>query len=87
MLTRAEILKEWQVRDGRIVSPGKFEGEPVYAPALYDLMLQGFADESDEGGDLLLVADTLSAEFPEVGDVQAFVVYTDDRGILRPYIT
>jgi len=32
----------------RITQPGKFEGEPVFAPHYWDLALQGFAD-SDNG--------------------------------------
>lgn len=34
--------------DGRrITAPGKFEGQPVFAPYLWDLGLQGFADLDD----------------------------------------
>lgn len=32
----------------RITSPGKFEGEPIFAPYYWDLAMQGFAD-SDNG--------------------------------------
>lgn len=32
----------------RITAPGKFEGEPVFAPYFWDLGLEGFAD-SDNG--------------------------------------
>lgn len=36
----------------RILSPGKFEGEPLYVPYFYDAFLDGFAefegDEDDE---------------------------------------
>ena len=31
----------------RITSPGKFEGEPVFAPYYWDLALQGFSDSDD----------------------------------------
>lgn len=81
MLTRAEVLRELQVRDGRIVSPGKFEGEPLYAPALYDRLMEGFADFSDEGGDVIEVDDELRAEFPEIrADVAAFLLWTSEQG-------
>jgi hypothetical protein len=34
--------------DGRrITQPGKFEGEPVFAPYFWDLGLQGFSDSDD----------------------------------------
>lgn len=35
-------------QSGRIVSPGKFEGEPIFAPYYWQIGLEGFAD-SDNG--------------------------------------
>ena len=46
-MTRAEIEAQYKCHDGIIVSPGKFEGEPIFAPALYDLMCEGFSDILD----------------------------------------
>lgn len=37
-------MSEYQVKDGRIVSPGKFEGEPEFVPGLWSLGLEGCAD-------------------------------------------
>jgi len=31
----------------RITAPGKFEGEPIFAPYYWDVALQGFADSDD----------------------------------------
>lgn len=31
----------------RITQPGKFEGEPVFAPYFWDLALEGFSDRDD----------------------------------------
>ena len=47
-MTRQQILDNYDVRDGRIVSPGKFEGEPIFAPHFWECGLDGFAD-SDNG--------------------------------------
>lgn len=48
-MTRQEILAAYDVdSNGRIVSPGKFEGEPIFAPYFWDIGLSGFAD-SDNG--------------------------------------
>jgi hypothetical protein len=33
----------------RITAPGKFEGEPIFAPYYWGLCLQGFADDDDRG--------------------------------------
>jgi hypothetical protein len=43
------IRGQYQVdSSGRINDPGKFEGEPIFAPYFWDLGLSGFAD-SDNG--------------------------------------
>jgi len=48
-MTRQEILAQYRVDEiGRIISPGKFEREPIFAPYFWDIALNGFAD-SDNG--------------------------------------
>lgn len=47
-MTRESILAEYNHLNGRITSPGKFEGEPVFAPYYWTLTMEGFAD-SDNG--------------------------------------
>lgn len=51
-MTTAQILESYDVENGIIVSPGKFEGEPAYVPYFWELGLDGMADEdhTDEGG-------------------------------------
>lgn len=54
MLTRDEIGREYTITTrGTIGNPGKFEGEPWYAVALWDSVLNGFSDtetgDSDAG--------------------------------------
>lgn len=45
---REELLKEYAVdENGRITTPGKFEGESIFAPHLWSLAMDGFADEDD----------------------------------------
>ena len=41
----ANILKDYDVKNGVIMSPGKFEGESAYVPYFWDVALDGFADE------------------------------------------
>lgn len=38
---------EFNVENGRIVSPGKFEGERTYVPYFWQAFLNGFADRDD----------------------------------------
>jgi hypothetical protein len=50
-MTREEIKNQYVVSNGRIISPGKFEGEMVYVPHYWDVFLNGFADR--ENGNVL----------------------------------
>jgi len=70
-MTRAEIEAAYTVTNGIIRSPGKFEGERVYMPAMYAAYLDGSADDD---GEILSVevTDADRAEFPELGSL-AFV--------------
>ena len=47
-MTRNETLQNYNVRDGRICSLGKFEGEPIFAPHFWQCGLEGCAD-ADNG--------------------------------------
>jgi hypothetical protein len=69
-MTRAEIEAQYKVKDGVIISPGKFEGEPVYALYFYDLMMHGGADSDDDGVAKFNVTDEDRKEFPELADVK-----------------
>ena len=48
---KAEAYREYvceYANDGkRITSPGKFEGEPIFAPDYWNLGLEGFSDSDD----------------------------------------
>ena len=65
-MTRQEILRNYAIKDGRIVSPGKFECERIYVPYFWDAYLNGMADRDD--GALLGFDITAEdrAEFPEI---------------------
>lgn len=48
-MTATEIRKAYKHdANGRITQPGKFEGEPIFAPYFWGIALDGFAD-SDNG--------------------------------------
>lgn len=45
---KTENLKCEYANDGeKITAPGKFEGEPVFAPHYWNVGLEGFADSDD----------------------------------------
>ena len=63
MLTKIEVEKEYALNEHGIVqSPGKFEGEPWYVVALWDLVLEGCADEEIWEDDEQTSAFALSAD-------------------------
>jgi hypothetical protein len=70
-MTRHEISQQYKLDDNGefICSPGKFEGEPVYAPYFYDALLNGGADEDDGKTAIFDVNDDDRREFPTLADV------------------
>ena len=42
-----KVQSDYEIKDGRITSPGKFEGEPSFAPTYWNNALEGFADDDD----------------------------------------
>ncbi len=86
-MTRDEIFADYKVCDGRICSPGKFEGEPIYTPHFWCMTLDGMADEDEEGMAVFILTAEDMQTFPElvadgysVGDRLAF--YEDDNGFV-----
>ncbi len=95
-MTRAEIMSEYRVVDGVIRSPGKFEGEPVWAPHAWELALDGAGDDEDcdceapEDYDhcncptvsVLYPLTEDYAEFPELADVAVIRIWERDDGFV-----
>lgn len=89
-MKRSEILKQYTVdANGRIASPGKFEGEPIFAPHFWQMGLEGFAD-SDDGrvyGFRLKNGDPEFREFPELkkwlGRKRSLKLFEDSQGFVH----
>jgi hypothetical protein len=69
-------------RDGRIVSPGKFEGCPDWAPHFWDQILRGFGDCSGHDWDVVAVLADDVAAFPALAGTHAVVLKQDDSGFI-----
>ncbi len=95
-MTRIEILKQYTVdRRGTIRSPGKFEGEMLYAPYFYGMVMDGDGEEVyDQDGEEFAEEDLLytrldvhpedRAAFPELDLATTEVlVYQDDLGFVH----
>lgn len=74
---------------GVISTPGKFEGEPLYAVHLYDSMMEGGGDEtlywSDESVTEAFIVDTeLRTQFPTIDiDTHAIILEVSDQGFVN----
>lgn len=89
MISRADILARYDVRDGIIRNPGKFEGEPIYLPYFYEMMLEGCVDETLGDGetentiDILKLTPSERAEFPEIdADSVAIALEHTEQGFV-----
>ena len=82
-MTRTEILRQYDVDSAGVIrSPGKFEGEYLYAPYFWDLFLEGCTDEDD--GDVLRfnVTEKDRMEFPELVAVQVVTLTECEQGFV-----
>lgn len=85
-MTRDQIVNVFQTRNGRIVSAGKFQGEPIYAPYFWESVLNGCCDEevtlNDKPHNWFTVSDADRAEFPELAEIVMVVISESDNGFV-----
>lgn len=91
MTTRTELERQYVTRDGIIRNPGKFQGEPLWAPAMYDRWNEGFAscdggnqEEGTNAWAAFRVDDELRAEWGDVIDASTYAlgIEEDDAGFV-----
>ena len=76
-MTRTETLASYTVENGRIVSPGKYEGVHIYAPHFVSILNEGLA--SSNGHIPIMPEDR--AEYPEIPRNRRILrVWEDDQG-------
>ena len=86
--TREAILAEFKVdKHGIIQDLGKFEGEMLYAPYFYDLLMEDGQDDNIEAQDgshnaIFFIEDEDRREFPELVD-EALYVWESDSGFFE----
>lgn len=70
-----------KVEGGRIVSPGKFEGQMAYMEDAYDLYLNGFCDDNGT----LIKVDVPQAwtHYDELRRRRTIAFVEDDQGFVR----
>ena len=80
-----ETLEGYDIRDGIIRSPGKFEGEPMYAPYFYDALLNGFADEDEDGVATFIITDEDRKLFPMLAEAKSVRLWESEQGFIHTY--
>lgn len=67
-MRRQDVINTYTIENGRITTPGRFEGEPIFLPALWELAMEGLADDEveNEYRFTILAGDPLRTEFPEL---------------------
>ena len=81
---RKSYEKDWDLKDGIIQNPGKFEGQPLYVVYYWDAYINGFADR-DNGKILGFdITDEDREYFPEIPKRKRTIkLYCDDMGFVR----
>ena len=93
-MTKEQIIKEFKIDDftGLITSPGKFEGEMIYAPYFYDLALDGHQDDVRFDGDVQVdifnISKTDTDHFNELSSDlgNTLELWQDDMGFVNIHI-
>jgi hypothetical protein len=88
-MTREEIEREYIIKHNIIISPGKFESEPRYAPYFYDLLLNGEGEEelidpdySDETATSFSISQEDIEQFPELLEYSEIILFISDSGFV-----
>jgi hypothetical protein len=90
---RRSVERDYDSDSGRITSPGKFEGEPLYVPALWQLAMEGFQDDTMEIGTILYEIFSIDSEvesafadysLKRAGDY--ILLWSDDNGFVNSSI-
>jgi hypothetical protein len=81
-MTRQQIETDYTVRNGRICTPGMFEGEAIYVPHFWEAYLDGCADRDDGKVLGFNVTPEDKREFPELKRRRTVKLYQRDDGFV-----
>ena len=86
-MTRIDVIREYGLPDDatRITTPGKFEGEPLWAPYFWEAALDGSGDFDEIDGVYVSTFDIDPDDvkaFPELGQFAKVQVWENDQGFV-----
>jgi hypothetical protein len=83
-MNRQEVLAAYTVSEqGVIASPGKFEGEMLYVPALWSACLDGCYSFDECGVYGTIFDDCDREEFPEIGESYGILMEESENGFVN----
>lgn len=74
---------QYKLKDGKVVSPGKFEGEPEWVVFFWEAVLDGCGEDTEDGSVTVHVEDADKKQWPELQDVTDAVLWEDDNGFVH----
>jgi len=81
---------EYNVKDGLITSPGKYERQPIYTPHFDRIWLDGGEDDiiliDGRPAAVVVVTDKDREKFPELNDAYAILVSEDESGFVSSQV-
>ena len=84
-----ELEKLYSTKNGIIFSPGKFEGEPIYVPYFWEILLNGcYSDDDEYDENDILISSIISIDeidkrfFPELEGYSKIVLWESDQGFV-----
>lgn len=83
-MTRKEVEAQFANDGHRVTTPGKFEGEMLYVPALWEVVLEGFAIDCQKHRNCAVVSvDKMDKkEYPELGKRKTIHLQERDDGFV-----
>lgn len=82
-MTRSQVMKNYEVDpNGKILTPGKFYGEPVYVPALWEYVSLGMSTQckNSPGYEVIAICKDDIEEFPELAGYLEADFFEDSDG-------
>lgn len=79
-MTRAEIEAVYHVESGIVRSPGKFEGEPVWAVWAHTIMMDGCTDCDRNDNEYITLDAADRKTWPELKGCRRIYFGEDDNG-------
>lgn len=84
-MKRNDVVESFEHNGLQITQPGKFEGEPIWAPYFWFAYLNGMADEDDGNVITFFVSNEDLDQFPELVDIEKVQLVESESGFVTCY--